>query len=244
MSSEIFVFQDIDALSLKAAKIFVELSDMCIKQNGRFSVAISGGSTPIKLFSLISNEYRNDINWERVHIFWADERCVPAEDKESNYGNAYKAFISKVPLPNANIHRIKGEEEPVKEARRYEEEIINFFNMKDTPSFDLILLGLGEDGHTASLFPGSDAVNEKKRTAVPVFINDKTVPRITLTLPVLNNAKTVIFMVSGSAKSGILAEIIENGSKRNLYPADLVSPVSGSLIWLIDKKAATGLKLE
>lgn len=244
MSSEILVFKDIDALSLKAAKIFVELSDMFINKNGRFSVAISGGSTPIKLFSLLSNEYRNDIDWERVHIFWADERCVPADNEESNYGNAYKEFISKVPLPNANIHRIKGEEDPVGEARRYEEEIINFFNTKDIPSFDLILLGLGEDGHTASLFPGSEALNERKRIAVPIFMKDKNASRITLTLQVLNNAKTVIFMVSGSAKSRILTEIIGNGRKKKLYPAGRVSPSSGSLIWLIDKKAAAGLRLK
>jgi 6-phosphogluconolactonase len=237
------VLSDLEALSLHAASIFVSASKNSIAAKKRFAVAISGGSTPRRLYTLLgSDAYRHRVDWQYVHFFWADERCVPKEDEASNFRTAFDTFLSKIALPDKNIHRIKGEEAPDKAARDYEEEIRRFFGESERPGFDLIILGVGEDGHTASLFPGSKSLEERVRLAIPVYLEESRRNRITLTLPVLNNADQILFLVAGPSKAGVLSEILGDGEKRKGFPAGLVRPAHGNMTWLIDLEAARKLR--
>jgi 6-phosphogluconolactonase len=237
------VLSDLENVSRKAAEMFVNISRSCIASQGKFSAAISGGSTPKRLYTLLSSDrYRDEVNWPTVHFFWADERCVPKEHEESNFKTAYDTLLSRVPIPDENIHRIEGEENPDKGARDYEEDVMQFFGMSGVPIFDLVILGMGEDGHTASLFPGSKSLEETIRLAVPVYLEKPYRNRITLTLPVLNNASQIIFLVAGSSKADVLSEILGDGHKKGQYPAGLINPTQGHLIWLIDREASWKLK--
>ena len=179
-----------------------------------------------------------------MHIFWADERCVPQDDEQSNFKLAFDTFLTKIPVPDENVHRIKGEESPDRGAREYEATLREFFGESVLPAFDLILLGLGEDGHTASLFPGSPASAKQEHLAVAVRKQPPELDRITLTLPVINNALRIIFLVSGSAKAHVLREILEGPETKGKYPAGLVHPARGRLTWLVDKAAAALLQKE
>ncbi len=240
--SKIEVLSDLEALSIRAASIFVSASRNSIATKRRFAVAISGGSTPRRLYTLLGSEaYRDQVDWRYVHFFWADERCVPKDDEASNFRTAFDTFLSKIALPDKNIHRIKGEEDPDKAARDYEEEIRGFFGGSERPGFDLIILGMGEDGHTASLFPGSKSLGETVRLAIPVYLGEPSKNRITLTLPVLNNAVQILFLVAGPSKAGVLSEILGDGEKRKWFPAGLVRPAHGNMTWLIDQEAARKL---
>jgi 6-phosphogluconolactonase len=164
LNGKIEVLSDLEALSLRAASIFVGASRNSIVTKKQFAVAISGGSTPRRLYALLGSEaYCHRVDWQHVHFFWVDERCVPKDDEASNFKTAFDTFLSKIALPDKNIHRIKGEEAPDKAARDYEEEIRRFFGESERPGFDLIILGVGEDGHTASLFPGSKSLEETVR---------------------------------------------------------------------------------
>ena len=237
------VLSDLEALSLHAASIFVSASKNSIAAKKRFAVAISGGSTPRRLYTLLgSDAYRHRVDWQSVHFFWVDERCVPKEDEASNFRTAFDTFLSKIALPDKNIHRIKGEEAPDKAARDYEEEIRRFFGESERPGFDLIILGVGEDGHTASLFPGSKSLEETVRLAIPVYLEESRKNRITLTLPVLNNAVQILFLVTGPSKAGVLSEILGDGEERKGFPAGLIRPSHGNMIWLIDQEAARKLR--
>lgn len=241
-AGQVRVFHDLEALSRAAADLFFTLSHMAIAARKKFTVALSGGSTPATLYSLLgSDEYREKITWQGVHVFWADERAVPKEHPESNYRLADTSLLSKVPLPAGNIHRIGGEKEPQGAAQDYDEEMRQFFGGTQVPVFDLVILGAGEDGHTASLFPGSTSLNEHVRLAAPVFMDLPNIDRVTLTLPVLNHAAHILFLVSGEKKGDILRELLE-GEHRDTYPAGLVQPVKGSLEWLVDKDAAALLQ--
>lgn len=238
---QVRTFQDRKALSRAAADLFVSLSRNTIAAQGRFAVALSGGSTPKGLYTLLGTvPYREAVPWPRVHLFWADERCVPQDHPESNYKLAYDAFLSRVSLPSENIHRIRGEEEPGKAARVYEDDLRRFFG-GGVPVFDLLLLGAGEDGHTASLFPGSPSLHETTRVALPVYLERPKRDRVTLTLPVLNRAAHVLFLASGRAKAAVVSEILEGGNVQR-YPAGLVQPVNGDVLWLIDREAAVKLR--
>lgn len=235
------ILSDLDAISNEAVKIFVNLSKECIASKGRFVVALSGGSTPKRLYELLaSDRYRGNVEWNRVHFFWADERCAPKESEESNFKLALDNLLSKIAIPAENIHRIKGEDGPEKGAGGYEEHIKRFFGISALPVFDLIILGIGEDGHTASLFPGSKPLDEKVRFAVPVY--GEKMNRITLTLPVLNNARRILFLVSGQSKADVLKDILENTEKRKKYPAGLINPAHGDITWLVTRDAAGRLK--
>jgi 6-phosphogluconolactonase len=236
------VFQDLETLSRAAAEFFKTLAQESIVAHGRFAVALSGGSTPRRLYSLLGSPlYRDAIDWSRMHIFWADERCVPQDRPESNYKLAHDAFLSSVPLPAENIHRIRGEEEPAEAAQAYEDELRSFISSPGDMVFDLIILGAGEDGHTASLFPGSAALRERTRLAVPVFLEQPKINRVTLTLPVLNHAAQVLFLASGRAKADVVWDILEGGDTRH-YPAGRVRPVNGDVTWFIDRQAAEKLR--
>lgn len=226
-------------LAYEGAKLFRDASEQAIAEQGRFSVALSGGSTPRMLFQHLGDSYRKKIAWDRVHLFWSDERCVPRDHEQSNFRLAYDELISNIWIPHENIHRIKGEIRPEEAAGYYEAVMKRHFG-EDMPSFDLIMLGVGPDGHTASLFPGSEALREKQRLALPVFSNTALHWRVTLTLPVLNYAKQVLFLISGPSKAGIVSALL--GKKEgNGYPAAMVKPTTGTITWLLDKDAAAEL---
>jgi 6-phosphogluconolactonase len=235
------ILEDQEALGHAAVDMFISLAETAMIAHNRFPVAFSGGSTPRGFYTLLgSSPYRNSVDWKRVHVFWVDERCVPRYHAESNFKLVFDTVLSKVPLASGNIHRVRGEEEPERAARSYEQELCSFFGPA-IPVFDLIVLGAGADGHTASLFPGSATLQEKSRLAVPVYLEAPKISRVTLTLPVLNHAAQVLFLASGREKSGIVLEIMEEGNPRH-YPAGLVMPVNGGLTWFIDREAAVKLR--
>jgi 6-phosphogluconolactonase len=236
---KIEVLSDLEALSLRAASIFVSASRNSIAKRKRFAVAISGGSTPRRLYTLLGSEaYRNQVDWQYVHFFWADERCVPKDDEASNFRTAFDPLLSKIALPDKNIHRIRGEEGPDKAARDYEGEIRRFFGESERRGFDLIILGVGEDGHTASLFPSSKSLEETVRLAIPVYLEEPGKNRVTLTLSVLSNADQILFLVVGASKAAVLSEILGEKEKKKGFPAGLICPVHGNMTWLIDQEAA------
>ena len=241
LNRNVRIFADPYAAAQTAARIFHSAAAVAVSQRGRFSVALSGGSTPQQLYHLLGSSYREKIGWEFTHLFWADERCVAADDRESNYRLAYDAMISHTGIPAVNIHRIRGEFPPDEAAAAYEDDLRRHFSADALPRFDLILLGTGEDGHTASLFPGSETLAETTRLAVPVFSASSGSWRVTLTLPVLNHAALVVFLVTGKAKAGIMTDLLVN-ENRDAYPAGRVRPDHGRVIWLLDEDAASGMR--
>ena len=235
---EVRIFDTLETLSRAAAEVVTSLSERAMASRGRFSVALSGGSTPRRLYTfLASSPWQERIDWSGAHFFWVDERCVPWDHRESNFKLANDTFLSKVPVAAGNIHRICGEEEPECAAQEYEEELRSFFGPSSLPVFDLVILGAGQDGHTASLFPRAAAVRERARLAVPVHLDAPKLSRVTLTLPVLINAMQVLFLVSGREKAGIVHEILEDGNPR-LCPAGLVQPARGRVTWMLGRDAA------
>ncbi len=215
-----------------------------VAQRGRFTIALSGGSTPRSLFTLIAANASSTLPWGQMFFFWGDERHVPPDDPESNYRMANDTLLSKVPIPRANIFRIPAENpDAAAAADAYEQTLRKFFALApgEFPRFDLILLGMGPDGHTASLFPETAALREKSRLVVANRVEKLKTIRITLTLPVLNTARCVAFLVSGIDKAGALHEVLEGNGPAEKYPAKLVRPAEGKLIWFVDRAAASGL---
>jgi 6-phosphogluconolactonase len=234
------IFEDHEALSHAVAEFFVKLAKTAIASRNRFVVALSGGSTPQRFYGLLgSSPYRDAVDWKRVQVFWADERCVPADHPESNFKLVHDTLLTKVSLPEDNIHRIRGEERPDEAARIYEQEIRNHFS-PDKPAFDLVILGVGEDGHTASIFPDSAAIHEITQIVISVHSNKRDIPRVTITFPLINLAAHVLVLASGRSKSAILREVLA-GESPTQYPAGLLRPVNGSLTWFIDREAAAYL---
>jgi 6-phosphogluconolactonase len=243
---EFIICRDTEELYGKAAERFVELAQQAAQERGRFAVALSGGSTPRGLYArLATAEYREGIPWSRVHLFWGDERCVPPDHPESNYRMVQESLLSKIVIPESNVHRMAGEKEPQIAAAEYEAELKNFFRLSEggLPRFDLILLGLGEDGHTASLFPGREALPETKRLVVAVYVEKLKSHRLTLTLPVLNNAAQIIFLVAADSKSAILKEVLRTDPRSSNLPAAKVQPVNGRLTWMVTQDAAAELEI-
>ncbi len=237
------VLPDLETLSHRAAAIFISTSRNSIAAKKRFAAAISGGSTPRRLYTLLgSDAYRDQVDWQRVYLFWADERCVPREDEASNFRTAFDTLLSRVALPGKNIHRIKGEETPDKAAMDYEDEIRRFFGESERPGFDLVILGVGEDGHTASLFSGLKSLWETVRLAIPVYLGEPRKNRITLTLPVLNHADQILLLAAGPSKAAVLSEILGERKGGKLLPAGLIRPIHGNATWLIDHAAAEKLR--
>lgn len=211
--------------------------------NGKFlNIAVSGGTTPRTLFELLGNNYENTIDWKKIRLFWVDERCVAPTDKESNFGMTYDAFLQKSLLPSKNIFRMKGEEIPEVEAERYR----NLVRMElpacgGFPVFDLILLGMGDDGHTASIFPNDLSLIDSK-LSVAVNLNPYTQQkRITLTGNTINNAAQIVFMITGENKSDILKEILQNAPSASNYPATYIGKSKGKVDYFVDKAAASKL---
>ncbi len=240
LQPQIIVTHDPSELARTAAGIFRTTAKDCVSQTNLLTVAISGGSTPRDMHRLLAEEpYRSDIPWKETHIFWVDERCVPVDDPESNFGLAKKDFLEQIPIPLEQIHPMPGEFSPEKGAKKYQEEMERVFQIgeKDCPIFDLIFLGMGKDGHTASLFPGAKFPNEADRWVIAVKGVNPNVYRLTLTYDVLNRAKRVYFLVSGKEKAPIVRAVLED--KGACLPAQKIQPVQGRLTWLLDKDAAS-----
>lgn len=223
-----------------AKRVALEISSLVLSSDkDRFDIALSGGITPKKLFRHLVDQYKNRLPWERIHFWWGDERCVPPDDDQSNFKMTYDTLFSKIEIPSDNIHRIKGEANPEQEAVRYAAEIAdNLEHRNGIPVFDLILLGLGEDGHTASIFPDQlDLLNSEKFCAVATH-PESGQKRVTLTGKVINNADNIFFLVTGSGKAKRLSEIMNNEEIAKKHPATHVEPYHGSMIWFIDETAA------
>lgn len=216
-----------------AAERFATEAERAIAARGQFNVALSGGSTPKTTYALLAEKPFSDvIAWQSVHVFWGDERCVPPSHTDSNYLIARETFLEKVPLPSENIHRMRGELAPKKAASAYQAELESALG--EQGRFDLILLGMGTDGHTASLFPGTQALKENKKWVVANYVHKVDLWRITLTFPSINAARHVVFLVRGARKAAPLARV---QAGQNL-PATMVNPAPGTLTWLVDSAAA------
>jgi len=227
-----------------AAEEVVRAASEAVMHYGRFTIALSGGSTPRSLFNLLAANARNTLPWDRMFFFWGDERHVPPTDVESNYRMADEAMLSKIPVAAANVFRIAAENpDAAAAAEAYEQTLKKFYALESGqfPRFDLILLGMGPDGHTASLFPGTAALQEKSRLVVANWVEKFKTHRLTFTLPVLNAARCVTFLVSGTDKADVLHAVLESDAPGEQYPAKLVRPSDGKLIWLVDRAAASGL---
>jgi 6-phosphogluconolactonase len=239
------ILPDGEALALRAADVLAAAAQETAAARGRFAVALSGGETPKVLYRMIARQqFSQKIPWRRVQLYWGDERCVTPEHPASNYGMARDTFIKHVPIAAENVHRMLGEEEPDKAADAYEAEL-RALAAKERPEsgvpvFDLVLLGLGLDGHTASLFPHSPALTVEDRFCVATQAPDGS-PRLTVTAPVINAARRVWFLVSGAEKAGMVAEVLEGLRVPNAVPAQGVAPVHGTLTWFLDEAAAAEL---
>jgi 6-phosphogluconolactonase len=239
---EVRVVPDLTALAEAAAKEFAGAARDAIADHGRFTVALAGGSTPRAFHQRLAGQpYRKAIDWKRVLFFWGDERCVPPTDERSNYRMAKETLLDPLHIPAANVFRIDGEDPPARAAAAYETLLRGQFpGRKRCPRFDFCLLGMGADGHTASLFPGRPALAERRKWAVSTR-SPKRDARITLTYPVFNAAGRIVFLVAGEEKSGPLAKIVKKERGYRKLPASGIRPASGSLLWLLDQAAASRL---
>ena len=234
------VVRDKDELARRAAEWFVYYARQAVELRGRFTVAMSGGSTPRGLYEqLASDAFRTQLDWTRGHFFWGDERAVAPGDAQSNYRMANDTLLSKIPVPSANVHRIEAEHGAEQAATMYDKTLREFFRGVELfPRFDLVLLGLGENGHTASLFPHTRVLNEKEKRVAAEYIEEIRAERITLTAPVINHSAQVMFLVSGKDKADVLWRVWNRARPVEEDPADLVAPINGDVMWLVDDEAA------
>lgn len=246
LSYNIKIVADAEAMSREAAEVIVAHLSESLRTQDFYSIALSGGSTPRRLYSLLANDakMRDQIAWDRIHFFWSDERHVPPDHPDSNYQMAHEAMLSKAPIPSTHIHRVPAEgPDAVKAAENYEQHIRRFFKIEagKLPRFNCVLLGMGPDGHTASLFPGTSALREHERLVVANWVEKFKSYRITLTVPVLNNADRILFLVGGGEKADILKAVLTGRQQSERYPAQLIRPKQGKLLWILDQSAASGL---
>lgn len=240
------VVDDSRALAELAAATFVAQVEKAVAARGVARVAISGGSTPKAAFELLADParpWRARMPWSRIHLFWVDERCVPPDHADSNYRMTRAALLDRVPLDEAQIHRIEGELEPEVAAARYESELRNVFRLEgaETPVFDVIALGMGPDGHTASIFPATEAIYEIARLVTANHVPQKDAWRITLTWPVINQARSVFFLIAGADKASVLKEVLLGPRDPDRLPSQLIRPAGGILALLLDRGAAAEL---
>ncbi len=238
LSADVRVLADLESLSARAAEMVVTQIDSTVKEAGRCSIALSGGSTPRPMHELLASRFRDAVPWNNVHVFWGDDRYVPHDDERSNYRMAQETLLNHVPCPPANVHPMPTHfADPEEAARAYEQTLRDYFGT-DWPRFDVVLLGVGADGHTASLFPGSSALDETERWVLPVVASAESPTRLTLTLPVLNRASHTHFLVSGSDKAHVLERISTGLADSSIYPAAAVRPAEGDVVWWVDADAA------
>ncbi len=235
-----------DEVAQQAARMFADTVTAAVSSRGIARVAVSGGSTPRAVFALLANPaapFLHSIPWQKLQLFWVDERCVPPTDSDSNYGMTRAAMLDSIPLPAANVHRMEGELDPEEAASRYEAEIRNTFRLEgaQTPTFDLVLLGLGPDGHTASLFPHTEGLNEIARIVIANHVPQKDTWRLTLTWPVITQAREVAFLIEGEEKAEMVQTVFAGRYDPESWPAQLIRPASGKLTLLLDTAAAANL---
>ena len=239
MNKLIKVFPSSFELAEELAHELIRMIKEAVKKRILFSVAVSGGNTPKLLFSVLGDHFANSVNWKRVHFFWVDERCVPPDNSESNYGMTKHAFLEKIDISDSNIHRIRGEDDPEKEAIRYSWEIAEFTRKRNgLPLFDVILLGLGEDGHTASIFPARIDLFHSTHICEVAFHPVTFQKRITLTGSIINNADLVTFLVTGQSKAKVVERILKNSKADIMFPASHIAPANGEVKWFLDEEAA------
>lgn len=259
------IFPDRAALTRDAARRFVVHARQAIAARGHFAVALSGGSTPRDLYALLATpEFASPIDWARVHFFWGDERAVPPDHPDSNYRMTHKALLSKIPVSMQNIHRIPAELPPEDAAREYEDALRLFFDLDAdehgqaqikniyprssvlirVPAFDLILLGLGADGHTASLFPHTRVLRETEHWVATEYIDQVKMWRITLTAPAINAAKNIVWLVAGADKAETVRAVLRGAYRPDDLPAQLIQPTNGKVVWLLDEDASEKLKVQ
>jgi 6-phosphogluconolactonase len=233
------IFPDKDAFIAGAAEFMVERAVEALAARNRWTVALAGGGTPRPIYQHLAEAgYAQRVDWQRVHIFFGDERCVPPEDSRSNYRMAREALLDFVPLPAENVHRIRGEDDPAQAALAYEQEIQRLFRTSTPPAFDLICLGMGDNGHTASLFPGTAALREQVRWIVPQYVEVMQTWRVTMTEPLLNAARHVAFLVEGAGKAEMLQRVLYGPFDPDVLPAQMIQPTGGQVHWLVDAAAA------
>ena len=239
---KVILFPDSAPLAHRAAQEFVNVAVNAVAKHGSFTIALAGGSTPKILYSLLVDDpaFRSKLPWDKIHLFFGDDRHAGPDDKDSNYRMAYEAMLSKVAIPANHIYRIAAEKEAQQAADEYEATLRTAFQLsEDTlPRFDLVLLGMGPDGHTASLFPGTSAVHESKRLVAAPWVEKFNTFRITLTPPVLCNAAYVVFAAGGVDKTETLQHVLQGPYQPDLYPSQVIRPTHGTLLWLVDKAAA------
>ena len=241
-NQSIMTYESLEELIEAAARRFSAASTDAISRFGRFNAVLAGGSTPRPLYEKLAAEpFRSQIDWSEVHLFLGDERCVPPTHQESNYLMVKTALTEHIPIPEENIHRIPGELGAEAAADHYQKELQNLFKGCSTPAFDFVLLGMGDDGHTASLFPGAAAIHDEKRWVVGYYVNKLDAWRITLTPPVLNAARQIVFLIAGGGKAVRLHEILRGPFQPDHLPAQAIQPTSGQIVWMLDKHAAANL---
>lgn len=244
--AEIQIVPDASALYRAAAEEFVTQANDAVNTRGVFHVALSGGSTPKGMFALLATDetLRAQAPWDKIQFWWGDERYVPPTHADSNYRTADEALLSRVPIPTQNIHRVFTEQPDIQQAAlEYENELRAVFDVAAPafPRFDLIFLGMGDEGHTASLFPGTKALNEMNRLIVPNWIGKLYTWRLTFTAPFINSARCVVFLIAGNEKALALKGVLEGPHEPAQLPAQLIQPSDGRLVWLLDEKAASQL---
>ena len=229
-----------------AAQLFTQAATNAASARGRARIAISGGTTPKAMFALLADPaqpFAQQVPWQKLDLYWVDERCVPPNHPDSNYRMTNEALLSKVPLALDRVHRMEGELDPAVAAARYESAIRNSFRLEgaETPTFDLILLGMGDDGHTASLFPHTEALNDLTDIVTANHVPQKDTWRITLTWPVINQGREVAFLIEGAAKAQVLHDVLLGPYQPDTYPSQIIRPASGKLSFLLDSAAASKL---
>jgi len=248
--SKLEIYENAKKLAWAAALKFASLAEQTVKERGRFSVLLSGGSTPKAMFSVLAEKpFADALPWQSIYFFWGDERCVPPDHTDSNYRMANEALLGKVAVPRENIFRVPAEDEDHdRAAANYSQTIRQFFNpvanasgTDSLPRFDLVFLGMGADGHTASLFPGTTALQVEDRIAVANYVEKFQTFRITLTAAAINHAEQVVFLIAGADKAATLKDVLEGERQPQKYPSQLIQPVNGELLWMLDEAAAAEL---
>ena len=238
------VYPDLESMSQAASALLIEQASRAVAARGRFCVALSGGSTPRRTYELLAGRpFKEQAPWHRMHIFWGDERCVPLDDPRSNARMAKEAWLDRVPIPASQIHPMHCAGAPAETARQYEAHLRQFFTGHPS-SLDLVLLGLGDNGHTASLFPGTPVLKETERWVSEVYVAEQDLYRVTLTAPFINRAAVVAFLVAGEAKAEVVWQILRGPRDPDRLPAQLIDPHPGELLWLTDLKAAVRVTAE
>ena len=239
---ELHIFKDADSLSAGAAKWIADYITATLQKQDRFTVVLSGGSTPKKLHSLLAaSPYKEQIDWSRLHIFWGDERAVSFEDERNNARMAYDTLLNDVPVNPAHIHLMRTDMDPEASAAEYERLLHRYFD-ETGPTFDLVLLGMGDDGHTLSLFPGTPVIYEETKWVTAYYLKAQNMFRITLTAPLVNRAHRIAFLATGAGKAVALREVMEGDYRPDTYPSQVIKAEQGEVHWFVDDAAASLLQ--